>query len=120
MKLKNLYKKIAEFEKSDIYFEFTTDVKEYYNESSNNLKYCYISDITTHKESNNIIITLCRDLDNKFFIYKDDFINMLDDLDKKMDVNFYYQIERDRNRKVEIDNIYTNDSSVKINFTELK
>ena len=70
MKVKDLLKNIDSWFDNSVYCcEFVTDVKESYNEQSNNLKYCYISDVTVNDANKIVDIKLERDFDNTIFMY---------------------------------------------------
>ena len=87
MKVKDLLRNIDSWFDNSVYCcEFVTDVKESYNEQSNNLKYCYISDITVNDTTKTVDIKLERDLDNTNFIYFEEFRNMFIDIDLEYDI----------------------------------
>ena len=120
MKVKDLLKKIDSWFDNSVYCcEFVTDVKESYNEQSNNLKYCYISDITVNDKNKIVDIKLERDLDNTIFMYSEEFRNMFIDIDLEYDITFWYEIEHYKMRIIEIDEV-TNSTNecIKIKFTE--
>ena len=120
MKVKDLLKNIDSwFDNSVYYCEFVTDVKESYNEQSNNLKYCYISDITVNDTNKTVDVKLERDLDNTIFIYFEEFRNMFIDIDLEYDITFLYEIEHYKTRIIEIDEvIHSINKCLKIKFTE--
>ena len=120
MKVKDLLKNIDSWFDNSVYCcEFVTDVKESYNEQSNNLKYCYISDITVNDTNKTVYIKLERDLDNTNFIYFEEFRNMFIDTDLEYDITFLYEIERYKTRIIEIDEvIHSINKCLKIKFTE--
>lgn len=120
MKVKDLLKNIDSWFDNSVYCcEFVTDVKESYNEQSNNLKYCYISDITVNDKNKIVDIKLERDLDNTIFMYSEEFRNMFIDIDLEYDITFWYEIEHYKMRIIEIDEV-TNSTNecIKIKFTE--
>lgn len=120
MKVKDLLKKIDSWFDNSVYCcEFVTDVKESYNEQSNNLKYCYISDITVNDKNKIVDIKLERDLDNTIFMYSEEIRNMFIDIDLEYDITFWYEIEHYKMRIIEIDEV-TNSTNecIKIKFTE--
>lgn len=120
MKVKDLLKNIDSWFDNSVYCcEFVTDVKESYNEQSNNLKYCYISDITVNDKNKIVDIKLERDLDNTIFMYSEEFRNMFIDIDLEYDITFWYEIEHYKTRIIEIDEV-TNSTNecIKIKFTE--
>ena len=120
MKVKDLLKKIDSwFDNSAYWCEFVTDVKESYNEQSNNLKYCYISDVTVNDANKIVDIKLERDFDNTIFMYSEEFRNMFIDIDLEYDITFWYEIEHYKTRIIEIDEV-TNSTNecIKIKFTE--
>ena len=120
MKVKDLLKNIDSWFDNSVYCcEFVTDVKESYNEQSNNLKYCYISDITVNDTNKTVYIKLERDLDNTNFIYFEEFRNMFIDIDLEYDITFLYEIEHYKTRIIEIDEvIHSINKCLKIKFTE--
>lgn len=120
MKVKDLLKNIDSWFDNSVYCcEFVTDVKESYNEQSNNLKYCYISDITVNDTTKTVDIKLERDLDNTNFIYFEEFRNMFIDIDLEYDITFLYEIEHYKTRIIEIDEvIHSINKCLKIKFTE--
>lgn len=120
MKVKDLLKNIDSWFDNSVYCcEFITDVKESYNEQSNNLKYCYISGITVNDKNKIVDIKLERDLDNTIFMYSEEFRNMFIDIDLEYDITFWYEIEHYKMRIIEIDEV-TNSTNecIKIKFTE--
>ena len=120
MKVKDLLKNIDSWFDNSVYCcEFVTDVKESYNEQSNNLKYCYISDVTVNDANKIVDIKLERDLDNTIFMYSEEFRNMFIDIDLEYDITFWYEIEHYKTRIIEIDEV-TNSTNecIKIKFTE--
>ena len=120
MKVKDLLKNIDSWFDNSVYCcEFVTDVKESYNEQLNNLKYCYISDITVNDTTKTVDIKLERDLDNTNFIYFEEFRNMFIDIDLEYDITFLYEIEHYKTRIIEIDEvIHSINKCLKIKFTE--
>ena len=120
MKVKDLLKNIDSWFDNSVYCcEFVTDVKESYNEQSNNLKYCYISDITVNDTNKTVDVKLERDLDNTNFIYFEEFRNMFIDIDLEYDITFLYEIEHYKTRIIEIDEvIHSINKCLKIKFTE--
>ena len=120
MKVKDLLKNIDSWFDNSVYCcEFVTDVKESYNEQSNNLKYCYISDVTVNDANKIVDIKLERDFDNTIFMYSEEFRNMFIDIDLEYDITFWYEIEHYKMRIIEIDEV-TNSTNecIKIKFTE--
>ena len=122
MKVKDLLKNIDSWFCNSIYYcEFVTDVQESYNEQPNNLKYCYISDITVNDENKTVDITLERDLSNTIFMYGDAFHDMFIDTDLEYDITFWYEIEHYKTRIIEIDEvIHSTNGCLTIKFTERK
>ena len=120
MKVKDLLKNIDSWFDNSVYCcEFVTDVKESYNEQLNNLKYCYISDITVNDTNKTVDVKLERDLDNTIFIYYEEFRNMFIDIDLEYDITFLYEIEHYKTRIIEIDEvIHSINKCLKIKFTE--
>ena len=120
MKVKDLLRNIDSWFDNSVYCcEFVTDVKESYNEQSNNLKYCYISDITVNDTNKTVDIKLERDLDNTNFIYFEEFRNMFIDIDLEYDISFLYEIEHYKTRIIEIDEVtHSINKCLKIKFTE--
>ena len=120
MKVKDLLRNIDSWFDNSVYCcEFVTDVKESYNEQLNNLKYCYISDITVNDTNKTVNIKLERDLDNTNFIYFEEFRNMFIDIDLEYDITFLYEIEHYKTRIIEIDEvIHSINKCLKIKFTE--
>lgn len=93
MKVKDLLRNIDSWFDNSVYCcEFVTDVKELYNEQSNNLKYCYISGITVNDKNKIVDIKLERDLDNTIFMYSEEFRNMFIDIDLEYYTTFWYEI----------------------------
>lgn len=122
MKVKDLLKNIDSWFDNTVYCcEFVTDVQESYNEQPNNLKYCYISDITVNDENKTVDITLERDLGNTVFMYWEEFRNMFIDVDLEYDITFWYEIEHYKTRIIEIDEvIHSTNGYLTIKFTERK
>lgn len=122
MKVKDLLKSIDSWFDNNVYCcEFVTDVQESYNEQPNNLKYCYISDITVNDENETVDITLERDLGNTIFMYGEEFRNMFIDVDLEYDITFWYEIEHYKTRIIEIDKvIHSTNGCLTIKFTERK
>ena len=120
MKVKDLLRNIDSWFDNSVYCcEFVTEVKESYNEQLNNLKYCYISDITVNDTTKTVDIKLERDLDNTNFIYFEEFRNMFIDIDLEYDITFLYEIEHYKTRIIEIDEvIHSINKCLKIKFTE--
>ena len=120
MKVKDLLKSIDSWFCNSIYYcEFVTDVQESYNEQPNNLKYCYISDITVNDENKTVDITFERDLGNTIFMYCDDFRDMFIDIDLEYDITFWYEIEHYKTRIIEIDEVTrSTNECLKIKFIE--
>jgi hypothetical protein len=122
MKVKDLLKSIDSWFCNSIYYcEFVTAVQESYNEQPNNLKYCYISDVTVNDENKTVDITLERDLGNTIFMYADKFRDMFIDTDLDYDITFWYEIEHYKTRIIEIDEvIHSTNGCLTIKFTERK
>lgn len=119
MKVKDLLNNINRwFKGPEYYCNFITDVQETYNENPNNLKYCYISDISINDENKTVDITLERDLDNTVFIFRDDFKNLFDNINPNYNITFWYEIEHYKTRIVDIDEVNVLDNNIKIKFTE--
>ena len=120
MKVKDLLRNIDSWFDGSVYCcEFVTDVQESYNEQSNNIKYCYISDITVNDTNKTVYIKLERDLDNTNFIYFEEFRNMFIDIDLEYDITFLYDIEHYKTRIIEIDEVtHSINKCLKIKFTE--
>ena len=122
MKVKDLLKNIDSWFDNTVYCcEFVTDVQESYNEQPNNLKYCYISDVTVNDENKTVDITLERDLGNTVFMYCEEFRNMFIDVDLEYDITFWYEIEHYKTRIIEIDKVtHSTNECLTIKFTERK
>lgn len=119
MKVKDLLNNINRwFNNSECYCNFITDVRETYNENPNNLKYCYISDVTVNDINKTVDITLERDLDNTVFIYKDDFKSLFHNINPIYDITFWYEIEHYKTRIVDIDKVNILNNNITIKFTE--
>ena len=119
MKVKDLLNNIdIWFKGPEYYCNFITNVQETYNEKQNNLKYCYISDISINDENKTVDITLERDLDNTVFIFFFFFKSLFDNIDSNYNITFWYEIEHYKTRIVNIDEVNILDENVKIKFTE--
>lgn len=114
-KIKDLRNFINKFD-DDYYFTFEANIYDSLRIYGSTLKAGHLSEISFVNDTINMVLTY--DHDNESFIYKNDFLQYIEQFDDTMKIEFSFFIERYKQPKITFDNHRIDNKNIILTFSE--